>query len=42
MSRIFHVNGAWVAEEAAQVSVLDRGFLFADAVYEVTDRKSVL
>ena len=36
MSRIFHVNGAWVAEEAAQVSVLDRGFLFADAVYEVT------
>lgn len=36
MSRVFHVNGAWVAEEAAQVSVLDRGFLFADAVYEVT------
>ena len=36
MSRIFHVNGAWVAQEAAQVSVLDRGFLFADAVYEVT------
>lgn len=36
MSRVFYVNGAWVAEEAAQVSVLDRGFLFADAVYEVT------
>lgn len=36
MSRVFHVNGTWVAEEAATISVLDRGFLFADAVYEVT------
>ena len=36
MSRIVHVNGAYVPEEEAKVSVFDRGFLFADAVYEVT------
>lgn len=30
------MNGAYVAEEEAQISVFDRGFLFADAVYEVT------
>ena len=36
MSRIVHVNGAYVPEEEAVVSVFDRGFLFADAVYEVT------
>lgn len=36
MSRIFYVNGDFVAEENAVISVLDRGFLFADAVYEVT------
>jgi D-alanine transaminase len=36
MSRIVHVNGAWLPEEEATVSVFDRGFLFADAVYEVT------
>lgn len=36
MSRIVYVNGDWVAEEEAKVSVFDRGFLFADAVYEVT------
>ena len=36
MSRIVYVNGDFVPEEEAKVSVFDRGFLFADAVYEVT------
>jgi D-alanine transaminase len=36
MSRIVHVNGAWLPEEEATISVFDRGFLFADGVYEVT------
>lgn len=36
MSRTFYVNGEYVAEEDAKISVLDRGFLFADAVYEVS------
>jgi len=36
MSRLFYVNGEFVAEEDAKISVLDRGFLFADAVYEVS------
>ncbi|MCG8504390.1 MAG: D-amino-acid transaminase [Sphingomonadales bacterium] len=36
MSRIVYVNGEFVPEEEAKVSVFDRGFLFADAVYEVT------
>lgn len=36
MSRTFYVNGEFVAEADAKVSVLDRGFLFADAVYEVS------
>ena len=36
MSRIVYVNGAFVPEEEAKVSVFDRAFLFGDAVYEVT------
>ena len=36
MSRTVYVNGDYVAEEDAKVSVFDRGFLMADAVYEVT------
>ena len=36
MSRTVYVNGAYVPEEEATVSVFDRGFLFADGVYEVT------
>lgn len=36
MSRIVYVNGEFVAEAAAKISVFDRGFLFADGVYEVT------
>lgn len=35
-SRIVHVDGAYLPEEEAKVSVFDRGFLMADAVYEVT------
>ncbi|MCY4445564.1 MAG: D-amino-acid transaminase [Rhodobacteraceae bacterium] len=36
MSRIVFVNGQYLSEEDAKVSIFDRGFLFADAVYEVT------
>jgi len=36
MSRTVYVNGAWLPEAEARISVFDRGFLFADAVYEVT------
>ena len=36
MSRIVYVNGNYLPEEDAKLSVFDRGFLFADAVYEVT------
>lgn len=36
MARTVYVNGAYVPEDEARVSVFDRGFLFADGVYEVT------
>ncbi len=36
MSRIVYVNGKYVPEEEAMVSIFDRGFLFADGVYEVS------
>ncbi|MEM7422196.1 MAG: D-amino-acid transaminase [Pseudomonadota bacterium] len=36
MSRIVYVNGEYLPEENAKISVFDRGFLMADAVYEVT------
>ena len=36
MSRIVYVNGEYLPEEEAKVSIFDRGFLFADGVYEVT------
>lgn len=36
MQRIVYLNGEYIEESAAKVSVFDRGFLFADAVYEVT------
>ncbi|WP_370343970.1 D-amino-acid transaminase [Pararhodobacter marinus] len=36
MSRIVYVNGDYVPEEEAKVSIFDRGFLMADGVYEVT------
>ena len=34
--RTVYVNGEYLPEDRATVSVFDRGFLFADAVYEVT------
>jgi len=34
--RVVYVNGEFVAEDAAQISIFDRGFLFGDAVYEVS------
>jgi len=36
MSRTVHLNGQYVPEAEAKVSVFDRGYLFADGVYEVT------
>ncbi len=36
MSRIVYVNGSYVPENEGKVSIFDRGFLFADGVYEVT------
>ena len=36
MSRIVYVNGQYVPEAEGKVSIFDRGFLFADGVYEVT------
>ncbi len=36
MSRIAYVNGWFGPLEEARVSVLDRGFLFADGIYEVS------
>ncbi|MEM9716002.1 MAG: aminotransferase class IV, partial [Pseudomonadota bacterium] len=36
MSRTVYVNGEYLPEGDAKVSVFDRGFLMADGVYEVT------
>ncbi len=36
MDGIVYVNGEYLPADAAKVSVFDRGFLFADGVYEVT------
>ena len=36
MSRTVYVNGRFVDERDATVSIFDRGFLFADGVYEVS------
>lgn len=36
MSRLVYVNGDILPEQDAKISVFDRGFLFADAVYEVS------
>lgn len=35
MTPIGYLNGDWAAPEALRISPLDRGFLFADGVYEV-------
>lgn len=36
MQRTVYLNGEYLPESEAKVSVFDRGFLFADAIYEVT------
>lgn len=36
MNRTVYVNGEYLPESEAKISVFDRGFLMADAVYEVT------
>src|SRR6056300_973954 len=36
MTRTVYVNGEYLPETKAKVSIFDRGFLMADAVYEVT------
>lgn len=36
MNRIVYVNGEYLPEAEAKISVFDRGFLFADGIYEVT------
>jgi D-alanine transaminase len=35
MSRVAYVNGAYVPLRSAGVSIMDRGFQFADSIYEV-------
>ena len=34
MSRIVFLNGSFLPQEEAKVPIMDRGFLFADGVYE--------
>src|ERR1700740_2589125 len=36
LDSIAYVNGAFVPLSEAKVSILDRGFLFADGIYEVS------
>jgi branched-chain amino acid aminotransferase len=36
MTNLCNVNGEIVPEEDARISVMDRGFLFGDSIYEVT------
>ncbi len=36
MQRIVYLDGEYIKENEAKVSIFDRGFLFGDAVYEVT------
>jgi D-alanine transaminase len=36
LDQIAYVNGSFVPLADAKVSVLDRGFLFADGIYEVS------
>ncbi len=35
-SQIAYVNGDFVSEDQAKISIFDRGFLFGDGIYEVT------
>nr|WP_280822983.1 D-amino-acid transaminase [Mesorhizobium soli] len=36
MNRIVYMNGDYVSENEANISVFDRGFLFGDGIYEVS------
>ena len=36
MTRTVYLNGEYFPESEAKISIFDRGFLMADAVYEVT------
>ena len=36
MNRTIYLNGDYVAENEARISIFDRGFLFGDGIYEVT------
>jgi len=36
MGRIVYLNGQYLDENEAKVSVFDRALLFSDALYEVT------
>ena len=36
MTRTVYLNGEYFSENEAKISIFDRGFLMADAVYEVT------
>jgi len=36
LDSIAYVNGSFVPLSEAKISVLDRGFLFADGIYEVS------
>lgn len=36
MSRIVYLNGSFVPFEEARIPIMDRGFLFADGIYEVS------
>ncbi|TIU83535.1 MAG: D-amino acid aminotransferase, partial [Mesorhizobium sp.] len=34
--RTVYLNGAFLTENEARISIFDRGFLFGDGIYEVT------
>ena len=36
MKRTVYLNGSFIREDLANISIFDRGFLFADSIYEVT------
>ena len=40
MSRIVYLNGDYLPEEEAKVSVFDRGYLFGDGIYEFLLRRA--
>ena len=35
MSRIIYLNGKFISEDQAKISIFDRAVLFGDAIYEV-------